>query len=195
MFYKLLNSPQAFSLFLKFFGDRNIVSEIIKKELEIRDDSAILDGGCGTGYFSLMFPYKGYIGVDFNEDYINFAKKKYNRNFKRMDAVNLQFDDNYFDIVFVNGMLHHLQDDILAKVLSEIKRVLKPGGHALIIEVSYVLGEDSKFKRFLRRLDRGKYIKEFNVLRQSIRDYFSIAKAYVNKEGPWCDNAVFLVKK
>jgi ubiquinone/menaquinone biosynthesis C-methylase UbiE len=42
------------------------------------------------------------------------------------DATALPFPDEYFDCVYSFGVLHHIPD--VAEVLSEVKRVLKPGG-------------------------------------------------------------------
>ena len=56
---------------------------------------------------------------------------RYKPNWIEMDAHNLDFKDNYFDLVIGYGMLHHLEIDI---VLNEIKRVLKSDGLALFRE-------------------------------------------------------------
>ena len=49
-----------------------------------------------------------------------------------MDAHDLTLEDNRFDIVLGNGILHHLPQ--LEVALREINRVLKPGGHAIFQE-------------------------------------------------------------
>ena len=43
-----------------------------------------------------------------------------------LDAQDISFPDSLFDSVIANHMLYHVSD--LSRVLSEIKRVLKPGG-------------------------------------------------------------------
>lgn len=48
-----------------------------------------------------------------------------------MDAHNTDFEDNTFDVVFGNGILHHLE---LEKSLIEIKRILKPDGQIVFAE-------------------------------------------------------------
>ena len=49
----------------------------------------------------------------------------------KMDIHEMPFQDNQFDVVLCNHVLEHVNDDILA--LTEIKRVLKPGGWAILL--------------------------------------------------------------
>lgn len=48
----------------------------------------------------------------------------------KMDIHHIPFDTNQFDVVFCNHVLEHVEDDI--KAMSEINRVLKPGGWAIL---------------------------------------------------------------
>lgn len=60
------------------------------------------------------------------ENGVNLAKESTNKpNFMLMDAQNLEFEDDSFDIVFGSAILHHLDFE---RSLLEIKRVLKPDG-------------------------------------------------------------------
>ena len=49
----------------------------------------------------------------------------------KMDIHQMPFTENQFDVVLCNHVLEHVHDDILA--LKEIKRVLKPGGWAILL--------------------------------------------------------------
>ncbi len=52
-------------------------------------------------------------------------------HFSLMDANDLQFEDNSFDLVYGNAILHHLD---LLRALDEIKRVLRPHGKMIFTE-------------------------------------------------------------
>jgi ubiquinone/menaquinone biosynthesis C-methylase UbiE len=48
----------------------------------------------------------------------------------KMDVHDIPFEENVFDVAFCNHVMEHVDDDI--KAMSEIRRVLKPGGWAII---------------------------------------------------------------
>lgn len=100
----------------------------------------ILDLGCGMGDASLYFASRGakVSSIDISPQMIGLVKKLAkeqgylkNINAKVMVAENLEFPSSYFDYVFGNGILHHVERDA---ALKEVYRVLRPGGIATFIE-------------------------------------------------------------
>ena len=101
----------------------------------------VLDYGCGWGDSSEKYYLKGadVTGIDISEKFISSAVSRFNERhydsnryrFLVMDAHELRFNDGEFDCVVGDGILHHLDTK---SALSEIYRVLKPGGRVLLFE-------------------------------------------------------------
>jgi ubiquinone/menaquinone biosynthesis C-methylase UbiE len=93
----------------------------------------VLEIGVGAGTDHLQWARAGAIlsGVDLTEAAIFITKERLklyglNSDLIRLDAEALPFDDNTFDVVYSWGVIHHSQNPEF--IVSEIKRVLKPGG-------------------------------------------------------------------
>lgn len=96
---------------------------------EIRSGSKVLDIGSGPGHIASHLTKLGasVTGVDFSPRMVEVARKKYPQiTFEQADAEELPFEAGYFDTVVANYVVHHLARP--EKVLSEVYRVLKPGG-------------------------------------------------------------------
>jgi ubiquinone/menaquinone biosynthesis C-methylase UbiE len=99
----------------------------------------VLEIGCGGGIDSAEFARHGALvtSTDFSQIAVRTttallkeAKLPAN-NVMQSDATALQFEDNTFDCVYSFGVLHHVP--AVEKALSEIKRVLKPGGRLMVM--------------------------------------------------------------
>lgn len=109
--------------------------------LENMCDRLVLDYGCGKGAYALKLLLAGarVNGIDIAQNYVDASIERIQKaaidpsryRFEIMDAHELTFPDNTFDFVVGNGILHHLN---LGLALSEIHRVLKPGGRAIFRE-------------------------------------------------------------
>lgn len=95
----------------------------------------ILDIGSASGWFlqqlHFKYPKAKCIGIDSYKDVIVYGKRKYkNLQLLKADAHSSPFKKNSFDLVICLEVLEHVKDP--AKVLIEIKRVLKNDGIAII---------------------------------------------------------------
>jgi len=80
--------------------------------------------------------YEALIGVDTDVPALEVARDRLGREnvcFLQMDAERLAFRDESLDTVGIGASLHHLAN--IPRVLAEIGRVLKPGGHLLLSEM------------------------------------------------------------
>ena len=90
----------------------------------------VLELGCGTGYFTreIIRKHVDLTAIDISPDLLQEAKKNINSNkvvFALENAYSMSYSNNTFDSVVGSSVLHHLD---IRRALSEIYRVLKPGG-------------------------------------------------------------------
>jgi len=99
----------------------------------------LLNVGCGHGPDFIPFK-EGFelYGIDISGKMLELAKKyakKYNLNINlsQADARRLPFSDEYFNWAIAVAIYHHIEsEEGRLQALTELKRVLKPGGEAFI---------------------------------------------------------------
>ncbi|MCP4292770.1 MAG: class I SAM-dependent methyltransferase [bacterium] len=131
------NARKSVGQVYSLIGNRNKAYEdLIYSNVE---GKRVLEYGCGEGSHSLEIAQRGGLvtGIDISEVGIRKASEAAESagvsgaDYQVMDAMNMDFPDNTFDVVIGEGILHHLDLD---KSYSEISRVLKPGGKAIFQE-------------------------------------------------------------
>ena len=136
----------------------------------------ILELGCGTGLFWLanrnnIIKSWSIILSDYSEGMLETAhnslsRLNYNFQYKIVNAENIQYPDNSFDIILANNMLYHIQDR--DTVINNIKRILKDSGVFIastmgkndLFELhnhlyTFLENNDNKFKEYTFSLDNG----------------------------------------
>lgn len=106
---------------------------------EVRPGARALDLGCGTGGFTAALAQAGasVIGVDVAEAALARARAAH----PGLDFRLVPFDgplplaDNAFDLVWASEVIEHVADT--ARWLSEVRRVLAPGGRVLLTTPSH----------------------------------------------------------
>ena len=104
------------------------VREMLAK---IPSGQRLLDVGCADG--SIIAPQAGRLqayGVDFSQSFVDLACAKGIRAVAGDLTATLPFESDFFDVVFSGETMEHLIDT--DRYLSEINRVLKPGGTLLL---------------------------------------------------------------
>ena len=117
---------------------------------DVNSGDIVLDVATGSGLVALKVAEQAaqVYAVDISQPMIEEAEKKMmekkikNVEFSVEDAYKLPFDNDMFDTVICNNALHNMKYP--ENILSEIKRVLKPGGRFIAIIVG--VGESFKFK-------------------------------------------------
>jgi len=155
----------------------------------------ILDIATGTGDFCIKaFEYLNpdFIhGIDISTKMLEIARKKTQEaglsdktSFDRQDVTDLQYDDQYFDAVSISFGIRNFEK--LNESLLQIHRVLKVGGHLLILEMNeprnkYLFQLYKLYTRFFVRMTT-KYLstdaRAYNYLTNSMH-YFATGQALI----------------
>ena len=114
------------------------IMERIDRESQLLRGKHLLEIGCGMGFDSLEFLKRGVrvTAIDLTPTAVAFARRHFEvegveaEEVRVGNALKLDFEDASFDAVWSNGVLHATGDTPLA--IREVRRVLKPGGRAII---------------------------------------------------------------
>jgi len=143
-----LGAPRLYDAFVSvfFLGRRRATFQALAGAAGVQPGQRVLDVGCGTGYFArLLADAVGadglVVGVDASPEMVGYASRRArlirNCQFELGTAESLSFPGAHFDIVVSSLFMHHLPADLQGAALSEMWRVLRPGG-ALLVAEAYV---------------------------------------------------------
>ncbi len=108
-------------------------------EFKYHKDEKVLEVGVGMGTDIIEYARYGakVYGIDLGADQIEITKDMFNKlgltyeDLQVASAEKLPYEENYFDFVYSFGVIHHTPN--INAAVSEIYRVLKPGGRAVIM--------------------------------------------------------------
>lgn len=127
----------------------------------------VLDVGCGPGTNRSLFANHAYVGVDLDRSYAARSKHRAGGCVVAADAARLPFrPGTLFDCVFVNSLLHHLDDTQVDRLLCDASRLLMPGGTIHVIDL--VVPDQHNLARGLALRDRGNFPRSLTVLRAAL---------------------------
>lgn len=132
---------------------------------KLKDGALILDIGSGRGFFARHLASLGFrvIGIDFESEIVRKANENIKDwglegklKFMEADATDIPLSDESFDAVCDFGLLETLFKEDWQKYMSEINRVLKPGGFYLNVSLSR---DTQNFFEFSPKKDGGDFEK------------------------------------
>ena len=123
------------------FSDNNNPRQALAQKIPTGEYS-ILDVCTGTGRTALSIADSGcnIVGIDLSPEMLGVANQKIqqqqipNITFHQMDATDMSFPDEHFDIAVSSFALHEMDHQFMQLVLTEIHRVMKTGGKLHLIE-------------------------------------------------------------
>lgn len=125
--------------YVKYFGeDWEFINEIKEFASQFKDNSTVLDLGCGSGYIAnyLCGLNLNAIGIDFSEEMIKIAREKYpDVKFLKADFIYIEnhFKENSVDGLVAIYSLYFIPKEKFESVLRSLSRILKSGGKFLFV--------------------------------------------------------------
>ena len=129
----------------------------------------VLDIGCGAGFFSILMAKAGHnvTSIDYTENMVNSAIQNavdagVDIEVLQMDAQNLDFEDDTFDLIVTRNVTWVMEQP--TKAYSEWIRVLQPGGRMINFdENQYLYLFDEDYKKEKERRGEKRYREEQQV--------------------------------
>jgi SAM-dependent methyltransferase len=140
-----------------FRGFRLFVTPFLRQATEGLSAVRILDCGCGTGAnLELLKAFGQPFGFDLTESGLRYGLAAGRRRLVRASVDAVPFPDRAFDLVTSFDVLYGVPEVVEKAAVSEMFRVLRPGGYALVnvAALDMLRGDHSVLGREIRRYDR-----------------------------------------
>jgi len=184
----LLEKPTFYKLFQWAIGANRCKKKVIQKFVRPKPNMVLLDIGCGPGNIANLLPATvKYYGFDINQDYINYAKKRFSHaTFVCNDVNNEELLNQFpkFDIVVAFGLLHHLDDSEVLKLMNSAKRAMKQNGRLITLD-NCTIANQSRIARFVIERDRGQNVRTQEGYEFLARKVFSNIKSTISHDLLW----------
>jgi SAM-dependent methyltransferase len=182
---EVLRHPQVYQTFQSlggFFGAR---VRSIRAYLPLKANNHIIDLGCGPGFIVECLPNGiKYDGFDIDGRYIKYAQEHFgtkgsfhHRWFDEQCAVEF----GLADVVMMNGLLHHLDDEDALALLCVVRRALKPAGLLFTLDGCFRDGQ-SRIARWLLRMDRGRFVRTEDGYSRLLGSAFTSVRTHLRED-------------
>lgn len=141
---ELFDRPRAYEITtaIAFGGRRRRIYDDLIELGGVGLGHRVLDVGCGPGYLArragrVVGPSGRVDGIDPSPEAIAYARRRASANvtYTVGAAEDLPYADDTFDVVLSSLALHHIRPDQRAVALAEVRRVLRPNGRLLVVEL------------------------------------------------------------
>ena len=191
---RVLESPLVYTVYQHVVRRGAVIERTLMREVQPGNGARVLDLGCGSGLYAGLFGAQSYLGIDVSVRYVGFAHRgNTGHRFGVMDVCNLALQAQSIDKVFAVGLFHHLSDREAARTIAEARRVLRPDGRLVVVDLIPPVSAYDMLGKMLVKADRGRHVRSTEGYRRLLSVAFDIRDEYHVRTGPY-DLCVFVLK-
>lgn len=176
----ILSDAWAYRLLQGLLGASSVHRFVVSEISKSIPGERVLDIGCGPGDVLEYLPEVDYIGLDMNHNYISAAHKRWGKRGKFICTDLREYralPGASFDLIFLLGILHHLDDHEVSDIIREASHLLRPGGRLITLDTCFCEGQ-SRIARWLISKDRGRNTR-------TVRGYCDLVEPYFESVTPY----------
>ncbi len=181
-----LEHAGVYAGFRRLVGAKDFFRAYVRDWIRPGTAARVLDIGCGTADILELLPAGiTYVGFDLNEDYLAVARRRYGSRgeFIRATVAETQVGTfGRFDVVMANGLLHHLDNAGVERVVQIAAAALRPGGRFITLD-GVLTPKQSRLARFFVQHDRGRFVRDEAGYRQLLESGFARVQTRILTEG------------
>ena len=182
--YNFINNPIIYQVIQKLMSGNSFRKKILKENVKDKN-LKILDIGCGSAEILNYIPVNEYYGYDIDPNSIQVAKKNhpyenchfFNKKFEKKDILKLP----NFDLILLFGILHHLNDTQVKKILYLCKKKMKKDAKLIILDPVFTPNQNI-FAKFLIKRDRGLNVRKENEYLSLFKKNFKNVKSKITNQ-------------
>ena len=167
-----------YRLYQKIIRKRKSEYDFIKYIFNQTGKVNVLDLCCGDSYIlNYVENYvENYIGIDNNQNYLKNSEFKYprfkfiNSNIENLSKIK-ELETTHIDFIFLNGAIHHLNDDIVNNLLNFLNNTYP---NAKYLTIDPIIHENKFLNRIMIDFDRGNFIRDINKYKTLMKKFNSL---------------------
>ena len=182
--YSLTQIPGFYSKLQGLLGGDRSRRAIVSEYIRPLPQQSVLDIGCGS---ASMLPYLGdvnYVGVDVNHQHIAAAASRFNKNAQffcgDVHAIP-ELKAAQFDIILCAGLLHHLNDQDVKRLLLFSGEHLVNSGKLVTIDAAFT-SDQHIIARWFAKADSGQQVRTPDHYRRLSDEVFSFTELSVRHD-------------
>ena len=181
---RLLEIPIIYELLQNGLARPDMKSWLVADVIKTAPGMKVLDVGCGTANILSELHNVSYLGVDHNPKYLDKARSRFGTRgrFEVSDVNDSSFAKfGTFDCVLLLGVMHHLNDGEIKKLMTSLSKCLTKDGFLVTFDNAIIEGQHP-IARFLAKADRGRFSRSPENYRRLLEPCFRVEREVIRHD-------------